>query len=180
MLKEGSFVGESYTVVQARKDTTTTPPTPTHPTPNTNKTQTKPRTNLEGGEETREVSRDPPGLASEQLQSIRVFLLRHEAAPRAVGVREGNALGVVVDDEVLRQLGEVRQGQRRPPEVLHHEVAVAHRVLFLVSKLQSTDRRVKYKNIKSMIQKSRFTYILLMLFSNLSQDAIFIPRQADK
>lgn len=168
MLKEGSFVGESYTVVQARKDTTTTPPTPTHPTPNTNKTQTKPRTNLEGGEETREVSRDPPGLASEQLQSIRVFLLRHEAAPRAVGVREGNALGVVVDDEVLRQLGEVRQGQRRPPEVLHHEVAVAHRVLFLVSKLQSTDRRVNIKISKHDTEKPLYQHIFNAFLKSLS------------
>lgn len=77
------------------------------------------------------MPRDSPGLAPQQLQRVRVLFLRHEAATRAVRVGEGDSLRVVVDYEVLRQLGEVGQGQRRPPEVLHHKVAVAHRVLFV-------------------------------------------------
>lgn len=76
------------------------------------------------------MPRDPAGLAPKQLQRVRVLLLWHEAAARAVRVREGDALGVVVDDQVLRQLGEVGQRQGRPPEVLRHEVSVAHGVLF--------------------------------------------------
>ena len=71
----------------------------------------------------------PARLAPEQLQRVGVFLLRHEAAAGAVGIGQGHALGEVVDDEVLGQLGQVGQGKRCPPEVLRHEIAVADRVL---------------------------------------------------
>lgn len=73
---------------------------------------------------------DPPGLAPEQLEGVWVLLLRHEAAAGAVSVGQRNTLGVVVDDEVFRELREVRKSHRRPPQVLGHEVSVANRVLF--------------------------------------------------
>lgn len=72
---------------------------------------------------------NPAGFTTEELQSIRIFFLGHEATAGAVGVGQGHALGVVVDDEIFGQLGEVRESHGYPPEVLRHKVSVAHRVL---------------------------------------------------
>mmetsp|Transcript_1604 Transcript_1604/g.2628 ORF Transcript_1604/g.2628 Transcript_1604/m.2628 type:complete len:295 (-) Transcript_1604:445-1329(-) len=80
---------------------------------------------LERGHEPREVPQHPAGLAAQQLEGVRVLLLRHQRGARAVGVAEHHAALVVQDDEVLGQLGQVRQREGRPPHVLGDVVPVA-------------------------------------------------------
>ena len=84
------------------------------------------RETLEGHEEASALAKGATRLASEELQTVRVLLLGHEAAPRAVGVREGDEakLGRRVDDEVLGNAAEVAHGQGGPEEELGDEVPV--------------------------------------------------------
>lgn len=92
---------------------------------------------------------NPAGFTAEELQSVGVFLLWHEAAAGAVRVGQGHALGVVVDDQVFRQLGEVRESHGDPPEVLRHEVSVADGVLRRGTRMRTRNREPRSnKNIK--------------------------------
>lgn len=51
-------------------------------------------------------------------------LARTHARTRGVGVRERHLLGVVVDDEVLRELRQVHHAERGPEQELRDEVPV--------------------------------------------------------
>mmetsp|Transcript_6391 Transcript_6391/g.9700 ORF Transcript_6391/g.9700 Transcript_6391/m.9700 type:complete len:400 (+) Transcript_6391:361-1560(+) len=83
---------------------------------------------LEGAHEPAQVAEDPAGLAPQQLECVRVLLLGHQGAACAVGVRQSDTALIVEDDEVLRELGQVGQQQRGPPQELRHKVPITHRV----------------------------------------------------
>src|SRR5690606_8406093 len=78
------------------------------------------RQSLEQAEDGRDVARETSGLATRQLEAIRVPLLRHQT--RAGGVRLGQAdegeLLRRVEDQVLGQPREVRGDERRDEDEL--------------------------------------------------------------
>ncbi len=68
----------------------------------------------------------PAGLATDQLQRIRVLLLRHQrrAGSDRIGKLHKARLAGVVEDEVFGKARQVGHGQRRHVHQLHHVIPI--------------------------------------------------------
>mmetsp|Transcript_26004 Transcript_26004/g.44372 ORF Transcript_26004/g.44372 Transcript_26004/m.44372 type:complete len:408 (-) Transcript_26004:61-1284(-) len=67
-------------------------------------------------------------LSSQQFQRIGILLLGHERTASGICIVHGNALEHIVNDQILRELTQMRQEQRMPHEKLHDKVAIAHAI----------------------------------------------------
>ena len=85
------------------------------------------RDTLERGQEPDEPAHGSAALSAEELECVRVLLLRHEGGARGVGIAEGDktVLARAIDDEVLCQAAKVDPRERCPEEELGDKVPIA-------------------------------------------------------